>query len=94
MEITELKAKLHDKANVEEHLASANNKISEYERQVISCSVLCPLLCPAFCPDYVLSYVLSCVLFSGSPEFNFEIPVSFVTWKAGNNYQFRDFFNS
>ena len=35
VEITELKAKLHDKANVEEHLASANNKISEYERQVI-----------------------------------------------------------
>ena len=35
MEITELKAKLHDKANVEEHLASANNKISEYERQVV-----------------------------------------------------------
>ncbi|KAL5272473.1 hypothetical protein ACHWQZ_G000620 [Mnemiopsis leidyi] len=34
VEITELKAKLHDKANVEEHLASANNKISEYERQI------------------------------------------------------------
>ena len=59
VEITELKAKLHDKANVEEHLASANNKISEYERQVILSSTIVTtgltalLLVPSFsvlCP--------------------------------------------
>ena len=48
MEITELKAKLHDKANVEENLADANNKITEYGRQVFlliytvtSCDTAC-----------------------------------------------------
>lgn len=34
VEITELKATLHDKARVEERLAEATNKVTEFERQV------------------------------------------------------------
>jgi len=34
VEITELKATLHDKSRVEERLAEASNKITEFERQV------------------------------------------------------------